>query len=216
MHSSQMATHQPRRVNGASMQCTRLSHTHMRHPCSSQPPIRRHLLQMVCFSYCNWNILNVCIIVTPIEPVSPPQHHHENDTTTSPHETTSDKSTENNYNVENNIAQHHQLQHQHMDGDLKQQCKLFIGGLHWKTQDSDLKDYFSKMGTVTDAMVIWWKLRTMFWLFNRSFLSQTRNARVALASLSSRTPKRHKMSLLIRSTKSMAKQSRWNAPSQRT
>jgi len=92
--------------------------------------------------------------VTPIEPVSPPQHHHENDTTTSPHETTSDKSTENNYNVENNIAQHHQLQHQHMDGDLKQQCKLFIGGLHWKTQDSDLKDYFSKMGTVTDAMVI--------------------------------------------------------------
>lgn len=41
-----------------------------------------------------------------------------------------------------------------MDGDMKQQCKLFIGGLHWKTQDSDLKDYFSKMGTVTDAMVI--------------------------------------------------------------
>ena len=36
---------------------------------------------------------------------------------------------------------------------MKQQCKLFIGGLHWKTQDSDLKDYFSKLGTVTDAMV---------------------------------------------------------------
>ena len=45
-----------------------------------------------------------------------------------------------------------------MDGDLKQQCKLFIGGLHWKTQDSDLKDYFSKMGTVTDAMVSFPKL----------------------------------------------------------
>ena len=39
------------------------------------------------------------------------------------------------------------------DEEPEQIRKLFIGGLHWKTQDSDLKDYFSKMGTVTDAMV---------------------------------------------------------------
>ena len=37
--------------------------------------------------------------------------------------------------------------------DLNQQKKLFIGGLRWKTEDSDLREYFSKKGTVTDAMV---------------------------------------------------------------
>lgn len=41
-----------------------------------------------------------------------------------------------------------------VDSDLNQQKKLFIGGLHWKTEDSDLRDYFSRKGTVTDAMVI--------------------------------------------------------------
>lgn len=103
--------------------------------------------------------------VTPIEPVSPPHHHqhhhhHDNDnnTTTSPHETTSSDSKSIDYHhhqhhADNNVQQQQQQQH-HMDGDFKQQCKLFIGGLHWKTQDSDLKDYFAKMGTVTDAMVI--------------------------------------------------------------
>lgn len=40
------------------------------------------------------------------------------------------------------------------ENDLNQQKKLFIGGLHWKTEDSDLREYFSKKGTVTDAMVI--------------------------------------------------------------
>lgn len=39
------------------------------------------------------------------------------------------------------------------ENDLNQQKKLFIGGLHWKTEDSDLREYFSKKGTVTDAMV---------------------------------------------------------------
>ena len=38
------------------------------------------------------------------------------------------------------------------ENDLNQQKKLFIGGLHWKTEDSDLREYFSKKGTVTDAM----------------------------------------------------------------
>lgn len=41
-----------------------------------------------------------------------------------------------------------------IENDLNQQKKLFIGGLHWKTEDSDLREYFSKKGTVTDAMVI--------------------------------------------------------------
>lgn len=36
----------------------------------------------------------------------------------------------------------------------QQQKKLFIGGLHWKTNDDDLRNYFSAYGTVTDAMVI--------------------------------------------------------------
>ena len=35
----------------------------------------------------------------------------------------------------------------------QQQKKLFIGGLHWKTQDIDLRNYFSTFGIVTDAMV---------------------------------------------------------------
>jgi RNA recognition motif-containing protein len=43
---------------------------------------------------------------------------------------------------------------ENQENDFAQQKKLFIGGLHWKTQDSDLREYFSKKGTVTDAMVI--------------------------------------------------------------
>ena len=35
----------------------------------------------------------------------------------------------------------------------QQQKKLFIGGLHWKTHDDDLREYFSTYGVVTDAMV---------------------------------------------------------------
>ena len=35
----------------------------------------------------------------------------------------------------------------------QQQKKIFVGSLHWKTQDKDLRNYFSTFGIVTDAMV---------------------------------------------------------------
>lgn len=38
--------------------------------------------------------------------------------------------------------------------DGQQQKKLFIGGLHWRTEDTDLRNYFSTFGQLTDAMVI--------------------------------------------------------------
>ncbi len=37
--------------------------------------------------------------------------------------------------------------------DGQQQKKLFIGGLHWRTEDTDLRNYFSTFGLLTDAMV---------------------------------------------------------------
>lgn len=47
--------------------------------------------------------------------------------------------------------------HLHMqdyETDGQQQKKLFIGGLHWRTEDDDLRNYFSTFGLLTDAMVI--------------------------------------------------------------
>ncbi|CAG5098273.1 Oidioi.mRNA.OKI2018_I69.XSR.g15516.t3.cds [Oikopleura dioica] len=38
--------------------------------------------------------------------------------------------------------------------DGQQQKKLFIGGLHWRTEDDDLRNYFQAFGQLTDAMVI--------------------------------------------------------------
>jgi RNA recognition motif-containing protein len=38
-------------------------------------------------------------------------------------------------------------------GNNLQQKKLFVGGLHWRTVDDDLRQYFSGYGAVTDAMV---------------------------------------------------------------
>lgn len=44
--------------------------------------------------------------------------------------------------------------HQDYEIDGQQQKKLFIGGLHWRTEDTDLRNYFSTFGQLTDAMVI--------------------------------------------------------------
>ena len=43
--------------------------------------------------------------------------------------------------------------HQDYEIDGQQQKKLFIGGLHWRTEDTDLRNYFSTFGQLTDAMV---------------------------------------------------------------
>ena len=43
--------------------------------------------------------------------------------------------------------------HQDYEIDGQQQKKLFIGGLHWRTEDDDLRNYFQTFGQLTDAMV---------------------------------------------------------------
>ena len=37
---------------------------------------------------------------------------------------------------------------------IQQDCKMFIGGLHLSTEVETLKDYFSKWGSIIDAVVM--------------------------------------------------------------
>lgn len=55
--------------------------------------------------------------------------------------------------IDNHCQQYDHTYMDDVDRNHHQQKKLFIGGLHWKTHDDDLRDYFSTYGTVTDAMV---------------------------------------------------------------
>ena len=80
------------------------------------------------------------------------------------------------------------------ENDLNQQKKLFIGGLHWKTEDSDLREYFSKKGTVTDAMVHIYLFIPIFMVF-RSSRSQIQTDHVVSVSLFSAMLKMQKVFL---------------------
>lgn len=84
--------------------------------------------------------VNIQSVPTPAESVSPPNSASSVDAHTAPQ-----VAFDSNGYYDEGDCQNHPNQ---------QQKKLFIGGLHWKTNDDDLRQYFSTYGPVTDAMVI--------------------------------------------------------------